>query len=93
VTPLPSLVETVAAIWGDERAVRVVHEYQQAMSGREMFVRDLAMFCNAAAPIQGASEFERGCEEGKRRVWLHLSRMAGLRGEDFVKLTDGTQES
>jgi hypothetical protein len=37
----------------------------------------------------GASEFDRGVEEGKRRVWLHVARMAGLKASDFVSIADG----
>jgi hypothetical protein len=27
-------------------------------------------------------------EEGKRRVWLHVARLAAIRPEDFVAITD-----
>jgi hypothetical protein len=46
------------------------------------------VFCNAAAPIIGTSGFERGIEEGKRRVWLHIARLAALQPQDFVEITD-----
>jgi hypothetical protein len=59
--------------------------------GRELLKADLAMFCNAAAPIIGASEFERGVEEGKRRVWLHIARTCGLQPQDFVLTADGAR--
>ena len=52
-------------------------------------MRDLALFCNAAAPIEGNGEFDRGVEEGKRRVWLHVARMCGLDATDFVSIADG----
>jgi hypothetical protein len=52
----------------------------------------LAVFCNASSPIQGATEFDRGVEEGKRRVWLHIARAAGLKPSDFLSLSLGERE-
>jgi hypothetical protein len=83
---LPKIVQT---LWGRTRAPRVSEEYRLACRGRELFVRDLALFCNAAAPIVGDGEFERGVEEGKRRVWLHISRMCSLEAADFISIADG----
>jgi len=85
-----SLPEQVMKLWGWPRAARVVDEYRMAFHRNEHVMRDLAMFCNAAAPIEGASEFDRGVEEGKRRVWLHVARMCGLQHSDFVPVADGT---
>ena len=85
-----SLPQIVAALWG-RRARGVAAQYAQAFHGRELVKADLAMFCNAAAPIEGASEFERGVAEGKRRVWLHIARMCGLTSDDFVAIADGAK--
>lgn len=84
------LPTALAEIWGDKRAVEVVHEYKSAFQGRPNVLRDLAVFCNVAAPIGGATEFERGVEEGKRRVFLHIARVCGLNPLDFVKIADGS---
>lgn len=84
-TPLPKIVE---ALWG-RKARGVAAQYQDAFDHRELVKTDLAMFCNAAAPIDGANEFERGVAEGKRRVWLHIARMCGLTSDDFVAIADG----
>jgi len=86
---MPTLPELVVTLWGRRRAPQVVGEYRQALTGRDLLLRDLAMFCNAAAPIQGGAEFDRGVEEGKRRVWLHVTRMCGLEPSDFVAVADG----
>jgi hypothetical protein len=86
---MQTLPEIVLTLWGRKRAPQVADEYRLALAGRDLLVRDLAMFCNAAAPIAGASEFDRGVEEGKRRVWLHITRMCGLKPSDFVIITDG----
>ena len=86
---MQTLPEIVLALWGAKRAAAVAGEYRQAVQGRELLLRDLAMFCNAAAPIAGQCEFERGVEEGKRRVWLHVARMCGLKPSDFVTIADG----
>lgn len=86
---MPTLPDLVVTLWGRRRAPQVVGEYRQALYGRHLLMRDLAMFCNAAAPIQGGGEFERGVEEGKRRVWLHVTRMCGLEPSDFVTIADG----
>ena len=86
---MQTLPEIVLALWGRNRGPQVAEDYRLALSGRDLLVRDLAMFCNAAAPIAGASEFERGVEEGKRRVWLHITRMCGLKPSDFVTIADG----
>ena len=90
---MQTLPELIAALWGRRRAKQVADEYQLAFRGRDLLQRDLAMFCNAAAPIQALSEFDRGVEEGKRRVWLHVSRMCGLEPADFVGIADGKGES
>jgi hypothetical protein len=86
---MQTLPDIVRALWGAKRAAKVIDEYRMAVHGRDLFLRDLAMFCNAAAPIAGQSEFERGVEEGKRRVWLHVARMCGLKPSDFVTIADG----
>ena len=86
---MSTLPKIVAALWGFKRGPHVAGEYRLALAGRDLMIRDLAMFCNAAAPIAGASEFERGVEEGKRRVWLHITRMCGLKPSDFVTIADG----
>lgn len=87
-----SLPQKIMALWGRRRAIEVTHEYQAAFQNRNLLARDLAMFCNAASPITGANEFERGVEEGKRQVWLHIARVCGLRAEDFVVIADGTNQ-
>lgn len=86
---MPTLPQIVLTLWGRKRAPHVVDEYRIALTGRDLMIRDLAMFCNAASPISGASEFDRGVEEGKRRVWLHVTRMCGLKPSDFVIIADG----
>lgn len=86
---MASLPEIVKALWGARKAAEVAAQYADATRRHDLLVRDLAMFCNAAAPIAGATEFERGVEEGKRRVWLHISRMSGLKPSDFVTIADG----
>jgi len=86
---MPTLPELVVTLWGRRQAPQVVGEYRQALTGRDLLLRDLAMFCNAAAPILGGVEFDRGVEEGKRRVWLHITRMCGLEPSDFVAVADG----
>lgn len=86
---MPTLPELVATLWGKKRAQAVAMEYRVAFSGHDLLMRDLAMFCNAAAPVQGVSEFDRGVEEGKRRVWLHIARMVELKPEDFAAVADG----
>jgi hypothetical protein len=85
-----SLPQLLSGLWG-RAASRVAAEYAEAFEGRELLKADLAMFCNAAAPIAGDSEFERGVEEGKRRVWLHIARICGLQPEDFVHTADGAR--
>ena len=85
---MPTLLRTVAALWGG-RANDVARAYARAFDGRPLLETDLAIFCNAGAPITGATEFDRGVEEGKRRVWLHIARMRGLKPEDFVNIADG----
>jgi hypothetical protein len=86
---MQTLPELVVTLWGRSQAPRVAGDYRLAFQGRDLLLRDLAMFCNAAAPIQGLGEFERGVEEGKRRVWLHITRMCGLEPSDFVTIADG----
>jgi hypothetical protein len=89
---MPTLPQIIQKLWGTHRAVQVVNEYHQAFLGHELVMRDLALFCNAASPIEGATDFDRGVEEGKRRVWLHISRVCGLNHTDFVPIADGTKE-
>lgn len=85
---MQSLIKTIATLWG-RRSSDVAHAYRAAFAGRSLLEADLAIFCNAGAPITGATEFDRGVEEGKRRVWLHIARMRGLKPEDFVLIADG----
>lgn len=83
-----SLPDTLKALWGD-RAPLVAEEYAEFLKAHPLAATDLAAFCNAAAPIMGPNEFDRGVEEGKRRVWLHMARIAGLQHQDFIKITNG----
>lgn len=84
----PTLPQIIQALWG-HKAPGVAEQYREVFERRELVKTDLAMFCNAAAPIEGASEFERGVNEGKRRVWLHIARMCGLTADDFIGIADG----
>jgi hypothetical protein len=83
-----SLRHVLIALWG-RRSAEVARAYAAAFAGRPLLEADLAVFCNAGAPIAGATEFDRGVEEGKRRVWLHIGRMRRLKPEDFVAIADG----
>jgi hypothetical protein len=85
---MKSLPEILSLLWGQPMAPKVAAEYRAACEANPLFLRDLAAFCNAASPITGAREFDRGVEEGKRRVWLHVARLAAIRPEDFVSITD-----
>ena len=85
---MKSLPEILSLLWGPQAAPRVAAEYREACARHPLFLRDLAVFCNAAAPIAGTREFDRGVEEGKRRVWLHVARLAAIRPEDFLSITD-----
>lgn len=85
-----SLPQLVRGLWG-KRAPNVVQQYREAFDERPLVEADLAAFCNAGSPITGTSEFERGVEEGKRRVWLHIARMRGLTYRDFVPIADGAK--
>jgi hypothetical protein len=83
-----TLIEMLRNMWGN-RAPLVAEEYSAIARNNELFMSDMAIFCNASAPIQGNSEFDRGVEEGKRRVWLHVAKMAGLRPDDFITAANG----
>ena len=85
---MTSLIDLLRGMWGN-RAPLVAEEYRAIVKHNDLFTTDIALFCNAAAPIQGATEFDRGVEEGKRRVWLHLARMASLTNADFVPIANG----
>ena len=85
---MPTLPHLLALLWG-RQAQAVAADYRAAFGHDSLLRRDLAMFCNAAAPIEGHSEFGRGVEEGKRRVWLHIARLSALNPNDFVSISDG----
>jgi hypothetical protein len=85
---MKTLPDLLSLLWGRRQAPRVAAAYRDACAAHPLFLRDLAVFCNAAAPITGASEFDRGIEEGKRRVWLHVARLAALEPDDFPSITD-----
>lgn len=85
---MTSLPHILSLLWGPARAPRVAADYRAACAQHPLFLRDLAVFCNAAAPIAGTREFDRGVEEGKRRVWLHVARLAAISPADFVSITD-----
>jgi len=91
--PILSLPQKIMMLWGWPEAASVVDEYKMAFTNRDRVVRDLALFCNAAAPIEGTSEFDRGVEEGKRRVWLHIARMRGIEHTDFIPIADGINQA
>jgi hypothetical protein len=85
---MKNLITIIATLWG-RRSSDVARAYVAAFDQHRLLEADLAIFCNAGAPIIGATEFDRGVEEGKRRVWLHIARMRGLKPEDFVSTADG----
>ena len=85
---MQSLTRIVSALWG-RRAEELALQYRRALDLNPLIEADLAIFCNAAAPIVAATDFERGVEEGKRRVWLHIARIRRLDARDFVPVADG----
>ena len=85
-----SLPDLLKDMWG-YRAPMVADQYNSMMRDNPLVQSDLAVFCNAASPIAGSTEFDRGVEEGKRRVWLHIARMANLRPDDFLKISLGEE--
>jgi hypothetical protein len=89
-TKVPAtLPELLVTIYGPARADALVAEAKAAFEGRHILENWLAIYCNAATHIQGATEFERGVEEGKRRVWLELAALRSLRPSDFPKIKTG----
>ena len=89
---MATLPELIQRLWGRRRALRVIHDYADVWNRHPDALADLAVFCNASAPIQGASEFDRGVEEGKRRVWLHIASVAQLKPADFLPISLGERE-
>lgn len=87
--PPATLPELLTAIYGPVRADALVSEVKAAFEGRAILENWLAIYCNAATHIQGATEFDRGVEEGKRRVWLELAALRRLRPSDFPKIKTG----
>lgn len=85
---MPTLPHLLTLLWG-RQSHHVAAAYRSTFTRDSVLTRDLAMFCNAAAPIDGTDSFERGVEEGKRRVWLHIARLSALQPEDFVSISDG----
>jgi hypothetical protein len=85
-TSVPDLLTT---IYGPVRAADLVSEAKAAFEGRHILENWFAIYCNAATHIQGQSEFERGVEEGKRRVWLELAAIRRLRPTDFPSIATG----
>lgn len=84
-----SKADFLATLYGPSRAIEVTEEAREAFQGRELLENYLAIFCNAAGPIQGATDFDRGVEEGKRRVWLEIAALQRLRPSDFPKIATG----
>jgi hypothetical protein len=85
---MANLIDTLRAMWG-HKAPLVAEEYRAIVKHNDLFITDIAAYCNATAHIQGATEFDRGVEEGKRRVWLHIARMGGLEHTDFIPIGNG----
>lgn len=85
---MTTLIDLLRGMWGNT-APLVAEEYVSVATLNKLFMSDIAVFCNAAAPIQGTSEFDRGVEEGKRRVWLHIARMSKLTPDDFIPIAHG----
>jgi hypothetical protein len=86
-----TLPQQLVMLYGETRAKLVLAEYRALFAKGDLVKTDLAAFCNAAGENAGANEFERGIEEGKRRVWLHIARILGLTVEDFVGYADGSR--
>lgn len=84
-----SLPELLVTIYGPARADALVAEAKAAFDGRPVLENWFALYCNAATHIKGESEFERGVEEGKRRVWLELAAIRRLRPSDFPSMATG----
>ena len=85
---MTTLLTLLRKLWG-KRADAVARDYTRAFAAHPLLETDLAIFCNAGAPITGKTEFDRGVEEGKRRVWLHIARVRRLSQNDFVAIADG----
>lgn len=88
---MQTLPQQLVTLYGETRARLVVSEYRAMFAKSEFVKTDLANFCNAAAENVAPTEYERGVEEGKRRVWLHISRVLGLGAEDFIAYADGAK--
>lgn len=86
---MKSLPDVLSTLYGPERATELVSEAKAAFDGRHVLENWFAIFCNAAGPVQGATEFDRGVEEGKRRVWLELAAIRRLRPSDFQPIATG----
>lgn len=84
-----SLPALLVKLYGPERATALVAEAKAAFDGRHILENYLAILCNAAGPIDGKTEFHRGVEEGKRRVWLELAALRRLRPSDFPSIATG----
>lgn len=84
-----SKTDFLTTLYGPSRAVELTNEARDAFQGRELLANYLAIFCNAAGPVQGVTEFDRGVEEGKRRVWLEIAALQRLRPSDFPKIATG----
>lgn len=80
------LQDKLIANWGSvDRAKAVADLYQQVFKS-PMFLmlrEDLAFYCGVSAENDGATEFERGVAEGKRRVMLHIEQVSRLQPDDF----------
>lgn len=84
-----TLPELLSRLYGPAKASRLATESKDAFAGRELFENYLAIFCNVAGEISGDTEFDRGVEEGKRRVWLEIARLRRLRPSDFQTIANG----
>ena len=88
---MQTLPQQLLMLYGEAGAKLVLAEYKSLFAKADLVKTDLAAFCNAAGENAGASEYERGVEEGKRRVWLHIARILGLDADDFVGYADGAR--
>ena len=86
---MKSLPDILTTLYGAERGAELVSEAKAAFDGRHVLENWFAIFCNAAGPVQGVTEFDRGVEEGKRRVWLELAAIRRLRPSDFQTIATG----
>lgn len=84
-----TMARRLGLVWRD-RSGDVVTQYREAFRGRELVLRDLAVFCDYGTIGVPGADLER--VEGRREMFRHIMAMRGIDPLHVVQFLEGEME-